>query len=54
MQAQAVAWLKAKREEIGLAALGKMVEVDAANLAKVIDRKRRLTATTTVKILARA
>ncbi len=49
-----MAWLKARREEIGLAALGKLVEVDVANLAKVIDGKRRLTATTTVKILARA
>ena len=30
----AVAWLKTKRDEIGLAALATMLGVDAANLAK--------------------
>ena len=40
-QAAAVAWLKAKRDEIGLTALAKMLEVDAANLGKVIEGKRK-------------
>jgi hypothetical protein len=39
-QAVAVAWLKAKRDEMGLTALAKLVEVDAANLAKVISDER--------------
>ena len=39
-QAGAVAWLKAKREEIGLTALATMLGVDAANLGKVIEGKR--------------
>jgi hypothetical protein len=38
----AVAWLKAKRDEIGLAALARMLGVDAANLAKAIEGNRRL------------
>jgi hypothetical protein len=38
----AVVWLKAKREEIGLAALAKLLEVDAANLAKMIFQNRNL------------
>jgi hypothetical protein len=40
--ATAVAWLKAKRDEIGLTALAKMLGVDAANLGKVIEWKRNL------------
>ena len=39
-QAAAVAWLKAKRDEIGLTALAKMLGVDAANLGKVIVGRR--------------
>ena len=39
--AAAVAWLKVKREEIGLVALAKVLDADAANLAKVIEGKRR-------------
>ena len=41
-QAAAVAWLKAKRDEIGLAALAKTLGMDAANLGKVIEGKRNL------------
>jgi hypothetical protein len=37
----AVATLKAKRDEIGLTCLSKLMGVDAANLAKVIDGKRQ-------------
>jgi hypothetical protein len=40
-QAAAVALLKAKLDEIGLTALAKMLDVDAANLGKVIDGKRK-------------
>ena len=40
-QAAAVAWLKAKREEIGLDGAGKDARVDAANLGKVIEGKRK-------------
>jgi hypothetical protein len=40
--AAAVAGLKAKRDEIGLAALAKLLEMDAANLGKVIEGKRKL------------
>ena len=36
-----VAWLKTKRDEIGLTALAKMLDVDAANLGKVIEGKRK-------------
>jgi hypothetical protein len=36
-----VAWLKVKRDEIGLTALANMLEVDAANLTKVIEGKRK-------------
>jgi hypothetical protein len=39
---KAAAWLKAKRDEIGLAALARMLGVDAANLAKAIEGNRRL------------
>jgi hypothetical protein len=39
--AAAVVWLKAKREEMGLVALAKLLEEDAANLAKVIGGKRK-------------
>ena len=41
-QEQAITWLKAKREEIGLTALAKMLGADAANLRKVIEGKRNL------------
>jgi hypothetical protein len=40
--AAAVAWLRGKREEIGLGALAMLLKVDAANLAKVIEGKRKL------------
>jgi hypothetical protein len=40
-QAAAVVWLKAKRDEIGFGALAKMLGVDAANLGKVIEGKRK-------------
>jgi hypothetical protein len=40
-QAMAVAWLKAKRDEIGLTALATTLGVDAANLVKVIEGRRR-------------
>ena len=42
-QKQAVAWLKAKLDEIGLTALAKMLGMDGANLGKVIERGRELT-----------
>jgi DNA polymerase elongation subunit (family B) len=41
-QAAAVAWLKIKRDEMGLIKLAVLVNVDAANLAKVIEGKRRV------------
>ena len=37
----AVAWLKAKRDEIGLVALAKLLGVDAANWGKVIEGRRK-------------
>jgi transcriptional regulator with XRE-family HTH domain len=40
-QAAAMAWLKARRAEMGLTALAKMLGVDAANLGKVIEGKRK-------------
>ena len=39
--AAAVAWLKAKRIAMGLVALANLLVIDAANLAKVIEGKRR-------------
>ena len=39
--AAAVAWLKAKRCEMGLAALANLLDVDAANLTKVIEGERK-------------
>ena len=36
-----VACLRAKREEIGLTALARMLDADAANLTKVIEGKRK-------------
>jgi hypothetical protein len=36
-----VAWLKAERDKIGLTALAKLVGIDAANLSRVIDGKRK-------------
>jgi hypothetical protein len=44
-------WLEAKQDEIGLAALAKMLGVDAANLGKVIEGKRALSADAMAKIL---
>jgi hypothetical protein len=41
-QATAVEWLKTKRDEIGLAALAKMLGADAANLGKVMSHTRHL------------
>jgi len=37
----AVGWLKAKREEMGLVSLAKLVGMDAADLSKVIEGKRK-------------
>ena len=48
----AIAWLKAKRDEIGLAAFAKLLELDAANLAKVIEAKRKASKTLLAKITA--
>jgi hypothetical protein len=42
-QAAAVAWLKTKREEMGMAALSKLLGVDAANLGKMAEGKRKPT-----------
>jgi hypothetical protein len=39
--AAAVVWLRAKRDKIGLTALAKLLEIDAANLAKVIEGRRK-------------
>jgi hypothetical protein len=39
-QAAAVEWLSAKRDEMGLTALAKMLGVDGANLGKVVEGKR--------------
>jgi hypothetical protein len=41
-QMAAIKWLQAKREEMGLTALSKMLGVDVANLGKVIEGKRNL------------
>jgi hypothetical protein len=40
-QSAAVAWLEAKRDEVGVTALAKLLGVDAANLGKVIEGKRK-------------
>jgi hypothetical protein len=37
----ALAWLQAKRSEIGLTALARLLAVDAANLGKVVEGKRK-------------
>jgi hypothetical protein len=50
--AEAVSWLKAQREEIGLAELAKLLEVDVANLAKVIEGKRKPSRALLAKIAA--
>ena len=50
--ASAVAWLKAKRQEVGLAALAERFGVDAANLAKMIEGKRKPTRALLAKIAA--
>ena len=34
--------IKAKREDIGIAALAKILDVDATNLARVVEGKRKL------------
>ena len=49
-QAAAVAWLKAKRDEIGLTALAKQLDVEAANLGKVIEGRRCVPRTMLSKI----
>ena len=46
----AVAWLKVKRDEMGLTALAKILGVDSANLTKIIEGKRRLTPHTLARI----
>ena len=45
-----IAWLMVKRDEIGLTALAKMLGVDAANLGKVIEGKRKPSRALTAKI----
>lgn len=40
-RAAAVAWLRAKLDEMGLEASATMLGVDAANLGKTIEGKRR-------------
>jgi hypothetical protein len=50
--AAAVAWLKAKRDEIGLVALAKLLGVDAANLGKAIGGKRKLGGTLLAQVSA--
>jgi hypothetical protein len=47
-----VAWLKAKRDETGLTALAKMLGVDAANLGKVIEGKRKPSKALLARIVA--
>jgi hypothetical protein len=49
-RAAAVAWLKAKRNEIGLAALASMLEVDAANLGKIIEGRRNPPKTLAIRL----
>jgi hypothetical protein len=51
--AAAVAWLKAKREEIGLTALAEVLSVDAPNLQKVFGGKRNVPASIMQKFRAR-
>jgi hypothetical protein len=51
-RAAAVAWLKAKRDAIGLTALAKMLGVDAANLGKMIEGKRKSSKALLAKIAA--
>ena len=51
--AAAVAWLKTKREEIGLTALAEMLSVDAPNLQKVFGGKRNVPASIMQKFRAR-
>lgn len=48
--ARAVEWLKAKRDNMGLVALAKMLGFDPANLTKVIEGKRKLPRTVFSKI----
>jgi hypothetical protein len=50
--ATAVAWLKAKRDEMGLTALAQMLGLDAANLGKVIEGRRRPSKVLLAKIAA--
>jgi hypothetical protein len=44
-QATAIAWLKAKRDQMGLTALAQKLGIDASNCAKVIDGRRKLSPT---------
>jgi hypothetical protein len=37
----AIAWLKAKRQEMGLGGVAKLLNADVANLGKMIDGKRK-------------
>jgi hypothetical protein len=49
-QAAVVAWLKTKRDEIGLTAFAKVLGVDGANLGKAIEGKRKLPRVVLLKI----
>ena len=48
---RAFAWLTAKRDEIGLTTLAHMLEVDAANLGKIIKGERKLPRAQLAKML---
>jgi hypothetical protein len=48
----AIVWLKAKREDIGLVALAKMLDVDVANLGKVVEGSRKPSKALLTKIAA--
>ena len=50
--ATAIGWLKAKRDEIGLADLAKLLGTDAANLGKMIDGRRKPSRAWLAKIAA--
>jgi hypothetical protein len=49
-QQATVVWLNARREEMGLTALAEMLCVDAVNLGKVSDKKRKPTRALSAKI----
>jgi hypothetical protein len=48
----AVAWLKVKRDEIGLMALAKLLGIDAANLGKMVETKRKPSRAIVAKIIS--